>query len=270
MSELHVKTVLQKGKTLVSDCFFTSPLKIAKPFYRNNGNTELMVMCAGPGMLEGDCYSISFELGEGTQTVVSGQSYQKLFQMGQGKAGQSLNIQVGENAAFAYLPHPVIPFAGSRFLGRTEISLKASSKLFFWEAVTCGRAGMGERFAFSEFSSRTCVTLDGQPVFLDNTRLLPEEASLRGIGFFEGRAAQGFLYLYGYDSEFDSLSEFLSEFLSEGPPDNMENFTKIEAAVSKAEKGLVLRVLGQSGADVFEFSKRIWAKVEKKERTAVT
>ena len=256
MSELHVKTALQKGKTLVSDCFFTSPLKIAKPFYHDNKDTELMVMCAGHGMLKGDRYFLSFELGEGTQTVISGQSYQKLFQMEQGRAEQNLQIRAGENASFCYLSPPVIPFAGSRFRGRTEISLKPSSKLFYQEVITCGRAGMGERFVFSEFSSRTCVTVGGQPVFLDNTRLFPGEAKLDEIGFFEGWTTQGLLYLYGYDWHFDFLREFLSDFLPRQ--------TSVEAAVSRAGKGMVLRVFGQSGADVYEFSKKIWTSLPRR------
>jgi urease accessory protein len=54
--------VFQNGKTVMSDCFFTSPFKVAKPFYRDNGYTEIMVMCASPGILASDKYNMRFDL----------------------------------------------------------------------------------------------------------------------------------------------------------------------------------------------------------------
>jgi len=235
LGELSISTVFQNGKTVMSDCFFTSPFKVAKPFYRNNGYTEIMVMCASPGILAGDKYDICFDVSDNTKTIISEQSYRKLYNTGDGFSRQNTRIRAGENAALYYVPCPVIPFAGSRFNSRTDIDLRSSSKLIFGEIFTCGRDGMGERFAFSEFSSRTAVSVDGRPVFLDNSRLLGGEASFSGLGFFEGYSCQGVFFLYGFDDV--SLSE------CDG----------IEAAVSKSSAGFTIRALASSANSLYRF-----------------
>ena len=82
LSELSVSMAYKNGKTVMSDCFFTSPFKIAKPFYRDNGYTEIMVMCASPGILAGDKYNLQFDLSDGTKTIISEQSYRKIYNTG--------------------------------------------------------------------------------------------------------------------------------------------------------------------------------------------
>jgi urease accessory protein len=234
----------------MSDCFFTSPFKVAKPFYRDDGYTEIMVMCASPGILAGDKYDMRFNLSNNTKTIISEQSYRKLYNTGDGFSQQNTRIQAGENAALCYIPYPVIPFAGSRFHSRTDIDLRPSSKLIFGEIFTCGRDGMGERFAFSEFSSRTAVSVDGKPVFLDNSRLFGSggggvtkgyeaencEADFSGLGFFEGYSCQGVFFLYGFDEI--SLPE------REG----------IQAAVSRSSAGFTIRALGDSANSLYRFA----------------
>jgi urease accessory protein len=241
LSELSISTAYQNGKTVISDCFFTSPFKVAKPFYRDNGYTEIMVMCASPGILAGDRYDMRFDLSDDTKTIISEQSYRKLYNTGDDFSRQNTEIKAGENAALYYVPYPVIPFAGSRFHSRTDIFLRPSSKLIFGEILTCGRNGMGERFAFREFCSRTAVYVDGKPVFLDNSRLLGSAAKdhdteFSGLGFFEGYSCQGVFFLYGFGDV--SLPE------REG----------IQAAVSKSSAGFTVRSLGDSANSLYRFA----------------
>jgi len=237
LSELSISTVFQNGKTVMSDCFFTSPFKVAKPFYRDNGYTEIMVMCASPGILAGDQYDIRLDVSDNTKTIISEQSYRKLYNTGDGFSRQNTLIRAGENAALYYVPYPVIPFAGSRFHSRTDIDLRHSSKLIFGEILSCGRDGMGERFAFSEFSSRTAVSVDGKPVFLDNSRFSGGEAHFAGLGFFEGYSCQGVFFLYGFDDV--SLPE------RDG----------VQAAVSKSSSGYTIRALADSANGLYRFIK---------------
>ena len=231
----------------MSDCFFTSPFKVAKPFYRDNGYTEIMVMCASPGILAGDKYDIRLDLSDDTKTIISEQSYRKLYNTGGCFSQQNTLIRAGENAALYYVPYPVIPFAGSRFHSRTDIELRSSSKLIFGEIFTCGRDGMGERFAFSEFSSRTAVSVDGKPVFLDNSLLFGKtalpggETDFSGLGFFEGYSCQGVFFIYGFDDV--SL------------PEN----TEIQCAVSKASAGYTVRALAGSANTLYRFAGNLFS-----------
>src|SRR5215510_2379841 len=108
MTELFVSMGLQNGRTVVADCFFTSPCKIAKPFYREDGCTEIMIMCASPGILAGDKYDMRFVMSDNTKTVISEQSYRKLYNTGEAASYQNTQIQVGEGAVLHYVPYPVI------------------------------------------------------------------------------------------------------------------------------------------------------------------
>ena len=239
MSELFVNTVSQNGKTVMSDYFFTSPCKVAKPFYRDDGYTEIMVMCASPGMLAGDRYNIRFDFSDNTKTAITEQSYRKLYNTGGDAAEQNIQIQAGENAALRYIPRPVVPFAGSRFRSRTEISLRSSSKMVFGEIFTCGRHGMGERFAFSEYSSRTVVSVDGNTVFLDNTRMIGGEADFSGLGFFEGYSCCGMFYIYGFGRV------------------SLPDCGEVQAAVSKSSAGYTVRALSGSADSLYRFAERL-------------
>jgi urease accessory protein len=234
----------------MSDCSFTSPCKVAKPFYRDDGYTEIMAMCASPGIFAGDEYDMRFNMGDNTKTIISEQSYRKLYNAGdgaleRGAARQNAQIQVGENATLHYVPCPIIPFAGSRFRSRTEISLSPASKLIYGEILACGRHGMGERFAFSEFASRTIVKVGDKPVFLDNTLLVGGQADFQGSGFFEGHACQGVFFIYGFDDMFSTIQ------LPENP--------SIQAAFSKSSAGYAVRALSLSASGLYAFAKRLFA-----------
>jgi urease accessory protein len=227
----------------MADCSFSSPLKIAKPFYRDNGYTELMIMCASPGMLSGDRFEMRFDLGANTKTIISTQSYQKLYDTGDETARQNVQIQVGENAELFYCPHPVIPFAKNRFHSNVEITLKPSSRLFFGDILCCGRYGMGERFAFSHHLVRTFVFIDGKPAFLDAVRLVPHEVAPGGIGFFEGYSCQGLLYLYGYG------------------PVSLPESPRLEAAITRASEGYSIRILNDDAAAIHQFAKDLFERI---------
>lgn len=238
MSELYIKTENRNGRTVVCDSYFTAPFKITQPFY-NGGVSEIMIMQASAGILDGDSLDISFDIGSESKAAITGQSYTKLFKMDRYGAVQHTKINVMENGTLYYLPCPVIPFGGSDFKCVNEISLSHSSKFMLWDVVSCGRTGMGERFAFNKYHSRTLVSVDGKIIFVDNTRLIPKEAALDDIGFFEGYSHMGTAYFYG----FGDLKKYF---------DN-----KTPAAVTKANAGQLVRILADSGEYITDFLKGI-------------
>ena len=98
---------------------------------------------------------------------------------------------------------------------------------------------MGERFAFNKYHSRTLVSVDEKIIFADNTRLVPREAALDDIGFFEGYSHMGTAYFYG----FGDLKKYF---------DN-----KTPTAVTKANAGQLVRILADSGEYITDFLKGI-------------
>lgn len=238
MSYLYLKTENKNNRTIVSDSFFNSPLKIAKPFYREKF-TEVMMMTASAGILENDFYDIEIDVTENSKLKFSGQSYTKIFKSVEKGAVQKVKINAGKNAEFLYFPMPAIPFRDSIFRSDTEIHLDKTSKFAMLDVVSCGRRAMGEIFDFKSYISKITVYVDKKPVFLDNQRLVPSETNLSGLGFFENHTHIGMLYLYGYEIE------------------NLPENDNIECGFSKALYGTCIRILGSSGDDILRFVNKI-------------
>ena len=227
MSRLYICAENKNGRTVITDSFFSSPIKIAKPFYYAD-HTEIMMMTASAGMLDGDIYEIEIAVKENASLKFTGQSFTKIFKSGaKGGAIQRVKITVENGGRFLYLPQPVIPFAESVFDGRTEIFLDSGSQFIMHDIFSCGRTAMNEYFAFKSYRSRTAVHIDGRLAFLDNVKLIPSEADLSGTGFFEGHTHSGMMYSYNSDTH-NSL------------------------CCTNAHKGKVFRMLSDSAQEIWD------------------
>lgn len=231
MSELSICTACVGGKTVLTDCGFTAPIKIAKPFYRED-HTEVMMMAASAGLLDGDHYDIRVHVGENCALGFTGQSYTKIFRSEREGAGQDVSIRVDSGGKFLYMPCPVIPFAGSRYAAKTEVRLAPDSRFAMCDILSCGRGAMKERFLFDSYRSRTAVYVGEKLVFLDNVRLCPGETDLSGIGFFEGHTHAGVVYLYGIR------------------PEDLPELPGVEAAVTEAAAGICVRMAADSADEI--------------------
>lgn len=238
MSKLYIRAEEKEKITVISESLFSSPLKIAKPFYHEN-YTETMMMTASAGILDGDFYDIRLDVNDKAKLKFTGQSYTKLFKAVKDGASQNIKITVGDNSYFLYFPTPIIPFEGSIFRSNTEIHLSRSSHFAMLDIISCGRSAMNEKFSFCLYRSRNSVYVNEKLVFLDNQRLAPKETNLSEIGFFEKYTHMGMLYLYGYNIE--------------NIPENHD----MQIGVSDAFRGKCVRILGNNGDDIIRISEEI-------------
>ena len=236
MSKLYITAKAYGSKTIITDCSFTNPLKVARPIYHDNF-TEVIQMTASAGLLEGDKQDIKIDVGENAHLRFTSQSYTKIFKAGEYGAIQNVSINVHPRGYLMYLPCPVIPFAGSKCKCTTEIYLGKGSHFFCWDILSCGRGGMGERFAWNSYCTRMTVYLDSQPVFLDMQRYIPHIYSPAGIGFFEGSSHIGTAYIYGEDDI--------------SIPENC-NISK-----TKALEGTCVRCMGNSAEEILGYFRQI-------------
>jgi urease accessory protein len=245
MGELSLTFAVSGGRTEIKESFFTAPHKVAKPFYRDR-YTEVIIMEAGAGLFGGDRFSYAYHLREGAAACIRGQSYLKVFP-GQGGAGvQRVDVRVESGASLFYLPPPVIPFAGSAFDGSLHAHLAPDCQVILLDAFACGRVGMGEEFRFESFTSAVRVSVDGAPVFIDRNVMRPADMPLTGLGFFEGYTHGGYLYLYGYDAQFEEIRA-----LCRAAGEDME------CACSRAGEGVVIRLLCANSDDIVRFAEKV-------------
>lgn len=233
MSHLFLKAENAKGRTVISGSSFTAPLKIAKPFYHDD-YTEIIMMTASAGILEGDFYDIEINVMKNASLKFTGQSYTKIFKATDKGAMQRTKINVKSGASFLYCPMPIIPFEESSFTNTTEVYLDGNCHFVMYDILSCGRTAMCETFLFQSYRSRTTVYIDGKMRFLDNQLLIPGEIDLSGIGFFEGYSHMGMMYLYGYENIVIPGSE--------------EN----EIAMTKASDGICVRAFSNSADEILQ------------------
>ncbi len=236
MSLLHIVAEESDGRTIITDCRFTSPLKVARPFYHGR-MTEMMMMSASAGFLDGDMYDLQINVKERAILRFTGQSFTKIFRAKHQGVLQRVRLSVKSDGCLLYLPPPVIPFGGSAFRSHTDVNLEKGSRFLLCDILSCGRSGMHEQFAWRSYLSRTLVHVEGKPVFLDTQRLVPEQLRPDGIGFFEGFSHIGTAYIYGAeDVQIPECS-------------NM--------AKTKAAEGICIRMLGNSAEEILSCLKKI-------------
>lgn len=233
MSRLYLRAENRNGRTVITESSFTSPLKAARPFYHDD-YTEVMMMSASAGMLEGDEFDIRIHVCSGAFLKFTAQSFDKIFNCSSGgRVVRKVKINVESGGRLLYMQPPAIPFAGSCFYGETDVRIHSDSVLIMQDVLSCGRVAMNEKFMFDEYRSRLSVKKDGKLVFLDNIRLSPGEINLSGTGFYEGSTHSGTMYVHGPE-----IPEF--------PAD-------ISAAVTRAAAGKCVRVLSDSAQNITDF-----------------
>jgi len=163
-------------RTVLGRALARSPLRLLTP--RNHGDGAWVFLSSfGGGLVDGDRLDIHVEAAPQTSAFIGTQASTKVYRSSRG-AAQHLAIRVAEGASVALVPDPVVAFAGARYEQRIDVLLGAGASLVLFDAYTCGRAARGERWQFARFESKTTITREGLPFFVDATRLDPAHGSI--------------------------------------------------------------------------------------------
>jgi urease accessory protein len=157
-STFRLNTALRSGRTKIDDVYFEAPFKLMSPFV-SGAHSDFLVMLASPGFLNGDEAHITCDFGPGTDSTIKTQSYEKVLNTEGGEARRSIHLTTRGDATAVFLPFPVIPFAGSSFTNITTAEVSPESTLVYADVVSCGRAGMGERWLMHRFTNSLRVSI---------------------------------------------------------------------------------------------------------------
>lgn len=134
-----------------------------------SGMPEVHLTNPGGGTLGGDRLDLEVRVGAGAAATILTQGATRAYRGAE--AVQRARVSIDEGGVLEYLPHPLIPFARSRWRQETVVELDPAARLLAWEAFSAGRVARGERFAFDRLSSRTAVLRDGRPEVIDGFEL---------------------------------------------------------------------------------------------------
>lgn len=241
ITKLRLTARGQGEKTVLSQRYFTSPLKLGLP-HGAGERLHVVLMLASTGMLEGDDFEYRIMCTAGAKVKITEQSYTKIFAMDKGQAVRRQKISVMDNASLWYLPSAVIPFQDSAYAGDMQVWLGKNSEFAYQEIVAAGRIAMGEKFLFRRYHSRISIMLQGRPVWLDNCLLEPQQAELEKLVFFAGYSHAGTFYFYGKPEK----EKALLEKARQGAP-------HVWAGSSRALQGVAVRCLAHRAQDIEMF-----------------
>lgn len=168
--ELRLRLTPRGGRTEVAERYARTPFGAVRANYPDDsGIPEVQITNPSGGTLGGDRLKVAVTLAPGSCASVLTQAANKAYRGPESE--QRAVFHVGEGALLEYLPHHLIPFAGSSYRQAAELYLAESAALIFWDAFSAGRVARGERFAFDRLRSMTRVWRAGVPEVIDGLDL---------------------------------------------------------------------------------------------------
>lgn len=142
---------------------------------------EVQITNPSGGILGGDRLEALVKLAPRSSATVLTQAANKAYR-GE-EALQKTALRVSGGAFLEYLPHHLIPYAGSNYQQETTFHLTRDATLLAWDAFSAGRVSRGERFAFDRLRARTSILRDGAPEATDGLDLAGGDEPFGGYSY---------------------------------------------------------------------------------------
>jgi len=172
----RVAVVQTHGQSVVRSAYATSPLRLLTP--KNHGHAAWIYTSSyGGGLVDGDIVAIQATVGAHAAAFLSTQSATKVYRSPHGTEVE-LQADVEDGGVLVSMPDAVVCFAGARYRQTQRVNLASGAGLILVDWMTSGRRESGERWAFSEYLSRTSIHLDGRLKVYDSLALRASDGKL--------------------------------------------------------------------------------------------
>jgi urease accessory protein len=231
----------ETGKTVIREQYSRVPLFIQRAMYLEEtlpAMAYVYIVSPSGGILQGDRYRIDITLDNNTFAHVTTQGATRIYKMEKNYASQIVNITVGEDSFFEYIPDQIIPFRNSRFYQEVELNIHDNATMIYSEVIVPGRVASGEAFEYDICYIKTAGKNHlGRPRFIDTVRLEPKNENPKAEGILGN-----FKVSYVNDLQY-AISEKIKVLEVKG---------KITGGTSilPARQGVIVRILGNSAEDV--------------------
>ncbi|MGI4737136.1 MAG: urease accessory protein UreD [Janthinobacterium lividum] len=194
-SALTVAQVRQQSRLVASRS--VQPLKIINP-HSSSASCHVVLASYGGGLVAGDSIRLRVRCEEGSSLLLTTQANTRIFKSIDGSQAEQLTEgHVAENALAVVLPDPLVPQANSRYHQAQHWHLAESATLLLADWWHAGRTDLGEKFAFTTFSTELRVRVAGRLALLDRFALRPEEHLATSQATFGPYQSALSLYLVG-------------------------------------------------------------------------
>ncbi len=127
---------------------------------------------------------------------ITTQGATRIYRMERNYATQIINIDVGEDCYFEYIPDQVIPYRDSRFYQEANLRVHENATLLYSEIITPGRVASGEHFDY-DICYMKAIAKDhrGSLKFIDVAMLEPKKRDMKVFGVLSNHDVVANMYI---------------------------------------------------------------------------
>ena len=156
----------------------------------------MYIISPSGGILQGDRYRMDITLRKHAFAHITTQGATRIYRMEGNYATQVVNIDVGEDCYFEYIPDQVIPYRDSRFYQEANLGVHDNATLLYSEIITPGRVASGEHFDYDIcYMKATAKDHSGGLKFTDVAMLEPKKRDMKVFGVLSNHDVVGNMYI---------------------------------------------------------------------------
>lgn len=230
------------GKTSVKEQYSKVPLYTQRALYQEEALPSMAYMyiiSPSGGMLQGDRYRMDITLRNNASAHITTQGATRVYRMEKNYATQIVNIDVGEDCYFEYIPDQIIPYVNSRFYQIANIKVHDNATMLYSEIMVPGRVASGESFQYDICYMKAVGKNQNDDLrFVDVAILEPKKRSMKYFGVMEGYGTIGNMYIMTPKKHVEELNQQINEALG--------SFANLYAGATilPNDAGVMIRMLG--------------------------
>lgn len=235
-----------RRKTIVRDLYTKGPLHAQRALYLEESLPSMAymyIMSTSGGILQGDRYRMDIALSKDACSHITTQGATRIYRMERNYATQIINVDLGANSYFEFIPDHIIPYRNSRFYQTLKMRVHDTATMIYSEMVVPGRVASGESFEY-DICYMKAVGLNqvDQLRFTDIAILEPRKRNLSQFGILSDRTVVGSVYLLCPTSAVKSIKEEINSTLS------LNNDVMAGASIMPYNSGMIVRMLGDGAS----------------------
>jgi urease accessory protein len=235
-----------RRKTIVRDIYTKVPLYAQRALYLEESLPSMAymyIMSPSGGILQGDRYRMDISLSKGAKAHITTQGATRVYRMERNYATQIINIDLGPDSYFEFIPDQIIPYRNSRFYQTLKMRVHDSATMIYSEMIVPGRVASGESFEYDICYMKAVGSNQADQLrFTDIAILEPRERNISQLGLLNNRSVIGSVYLLCPTSVVKSIKEEINSTLT----NNSEVLAG--ASIMPYNSGIIVRLLGDGAS----------------------
>jgi urease accessory protein len=244
---LRLEQDKSNGKTSVKEQYSRVPLYTQRALYLEEALPNMAYMyiiSPSGGILQGDRYRMDITLRRHAFAHITTQGATRIYRMERNYATQVINIDVGEECYFEYIPDQVIPYRDSRFYQEANLHVHDNSTLLYSEIITPGRVASGEHFDYDICYMKAIAKDHGGGLkFTDVAMLEPKKRDMKLFGVLSNHDVVGNMYIIT-KNKLQEIKNSINTALKDIPN------IYAGATILPSNSGIGIRMLGNTASDV--------------------